>query len=167
LFQAIDSKCCPAPLGGEASGKSPVDRRKRGSKVHVLVDQRGAPLSLHLTGANVHVRSGSGATNNNAAPFTRFWNLIIGYNENTSPTPTLARTGSNNLVGGGMNSFSSVGGLVFGFQNTISGSYASILGGSVNTAAGPNSTVYGGASQTAANLNSYVPVQGARPAPGQ
>lgn len=54
LFQAIDSKCCPAPLGGEASGKSPVDRSKRGSKVHVLVDQRGAPLSLHITGANVH-----------------------------------------------------------------------------------------------------------------
>lgn len=54
LFQAIDSKCCPAPLGGEASGKSPVDRSKQGSKVHLLVDQRGAPLSLHISGANVH-----------------------------------------------------------------------------------------------------------------
>jgi len=53
-FQALDSKCCPSPLGGEASGKSPVDRSKRGSKVHLLVDQRGAPLSLHITGANVH-----------------------------------------------------------------------------------------------------------------
>ena len=122
---------------------------------------------LLITGANVHVRSGSGATDNNAAPFTGLGNLIIGYNENTTPTPTLVRTGSHNLVGGGMNFFSSVGGLVFGFQNTINGSYASILGGSVNTAAGPKSTVYGGASQTAANLNSYAPVQGARPAPGQ
>ncbi|MEO6555015.1 MAG: hypothetical protein ABIO96_10825 [Nitrospiraceae bacterium] len=120
-----------------------------------------------ITGANVHVRSGSGSTDNSAAPFTGLGNLIIGYNENTTPTPTLVRTGSHNLVGGGMNSFNSVGGLVFGFQNTISGSYASILGGSVNTAAGPKSTVYGGASQTAANLNSYAPIQGARPAPGQ
>jgi len=120
-----------------------------------------------ITGANVHVRSGSGATDNNVAPFAGLGNLIIGYNENTTPTPTLVRTGSHNLVGGGMNSFSSVGGMVFGFQNTISGSYASILGGSVNTAAGPKSTVYGGTSQTAANLNSYAPVQGARPAPGQ
>jgi hypothetical protein len=120
-----------------------------------------------ITGANVHVRSGAGATDNNAAPFTGLGNLIIGYNENTTPTPTLVRTGSHNLVGGGMNSFSSVGGMVFGFQNTISGLYASILGGSVNTAAGPKSTVYGGISQTAANLNSYAPVQGARPAPGQ
>ncbi len=54
LFQAVDSKCCPAPLGGEATGKSPVDRSKRGSKLHLLVDQQGAPLSVHITGANVH-----------------------------------------------------------------------------------------------------------------
>ena len=53
-FQAIDSKACPAPLGGEATGKSPVDRAKRGSKVHLLVDQHGAPLAVHITGANVH-----------------------------------------------------------------------------------------------------------------
>lgn len=54
LFQAIDSKACPAPLGGSETGKSPVDRSKRGSKIHLLVDQRGAPLSLQITGANVH-----------------------------------------------------------------------------------------------------------------
>jgi putative transposase len=54
LFQAVDSKMCPAPLGGEATGKSPVDRGKRGSKIHLLVDQQGAPLSVHITGANVH-----------------------------------------------------------------------------------------------------------------
>lgn len=54
LFQAIDSKCCPAPLGGQETGRSPVDRSKRGSKIHLLVDQRGAPLAIHITGANVH-----------------------------------------------------------------------------------------------------------------
>jgi putative transposase len=54
LWQAIDSKACPAPLGGEHTGKSPVDRSKRGSKIHLLVDQRGAPLSVQVTGANVH-----------------------------------------------------------------------------------------------------------------
>jgi hypothetical protein len=120
-----------------------------------------------ITGANVHVRSGSGATDNNAAPFTGLGNLIIGYNENTSPTPTLLRTGSHNLVGGSMHSFSSYGGTVFGYQNTISGPYANVVGGSANLAQGPNSTVYGSASQRAVNLNSYAPVQGARPAPGQ
>jgi putative transposase len=54
LFQAIDSKSCPAPLGGSETGKSPVDRSKRGSKIHLLVDQRGAPLAVHISGANVH-----------------------------------------------------------------------------------------------------------------
>jgi putative transposase len=54
LWQSIDSKACPAPLGGSQTGKSPVDRGKRGSKIHLLVDQRGAPLAVYLTGANVH-----------------------------------------------------------------------------------------------------------------
>ena len=53
-WQSVDSKSCPAPLGGEETGKSPVDRSKSGSKIHLLVDQRGAPLALHITGANEH-----------------------------------------------------------------------------------------------------------------
>ena len=53
-WQAIDSKACPAPLGGQATGKSPVDRSKRGSKIHILVDGRGAPLAVYITGANTH-----------------------------------------------------------------------------------------------------------------
>jgi putative transposase len=53
-WQAIDSKSCPAPLGGESTGKSPVDRAKRGSKVHLLVDGYGAPLAVYITGANTH-----------------------------------------------------------------------------------------------------------------
>lgn len=53
-FQAIDSKSCPAPLGGAETGPSPVDRSKRGSKLHLLVDQAGAPLSVQVTGANIH-----------------------------------------------------------------------------------------------------------------
>jgi putative transposase len=54
LWQAIDSKACPAPLGGQATGKSPVDRSKRGSKIHWLLDRRGAPWSGPVTGAHVH-----------------------------------------------------------------------------------------------------------------
>jgi len=53
-WQAIDSKSCPAPLGGNDTGKSPVDRSKRGSKIHILVDGRGAPLAVYVTGANIH-----------------------------------------------------------------------------------------------------------------
>jgi putative transposase len=53
-WQAIDSKSCPAPLAGTDTGKSPVDRAKRGSKIHILVDGRGAPLAVYITGANTH-----------------------------------------------------------------------------------------------------------------
>jgi hypothetical protein len=121
-----------------------------------------------FSGVNVHVRNGSKATDNNDLPYQGLGNLIIGYNEDTSPTATLAsaRKGSHNLVGGSMNSFSSVGGMVFGVQNTARGQYASVLGGSVNLAQGTNSTVYGGWKQTAGNLNSYAPVQTTKPTGG-
>ena len=39
---------------GQATGKSPVDRAKRGSKIHLLVDGCGAPLAVYITGANMH-----------------------------------------------------------------------------------------------------------------
>ena len=109
-----------------------------------------------FTGANVHVRSGSGATNDHGA-LTGLGNLIIGYNENT-PTPTLVRTGSHNLLGGSMQSFSSYGGMVFGYQNQIKGPYANVVGGSVNLAQGTYSTVHGSTSQMTVNMNSYAPV---------
>jgi len=53
-WQSIDSKSCPAPLGGEEAGRNPTDRGKQGSKIHLLVDEKGAPLALHVTGANEH-----------------------------------------------------------------------------------------------------------------
>jgi transposase len=53
-WQSLDSKSCPAPLGGEETGRNPTDRGKQGSKIHLLVDERGAPLALHITGANQH-----------------------------------------------------------------------------------------------------------------
>jgi putative transposase len=58
-WQAMDSKNSPAPLGGEKTGKNPTDRGKRGAKMNLLVDQRGAPLSVVLTGANRHDKVGA------------------------------------------------------------------------------------------------------------
>ena len=43
-----------APLAQEAVGPNPTDREKNGSKRHLLVDGRGVPLSLVVTGANAH-----------------------------------------------------------------------------------------------------------------
>jgi putative transposase len=53
-WQAMDSKNSPAPLGGQKTGKNPTDRGKQGAKINLLVDERGAPLSVVLTGANRH-----------------------------------------------------------------------------------------------------------------
>src|SRR5687767_725294 len=51
---------------------------------------------VFFEGCNVHIRSGSGATN---AAVNGLGNLIIGYNEDTiSPFPPAQRTGSHNLV---------------------------------------------------------------------
>jgi transposase len=40
--------------GGELTGPNPTDRRKPGTKRHVLVDAGGIPLAFLLTSANVH-----------------------------------------------------------------------------------------------------------------
>ncbi|MGP8337524.1 MAG: IS5 family transposase [Methanosarcinaceae archaeon] len=53
-WQSIDSMMSPAPLGGAKTGKNPTDRSKLGSKIHILVDERGAPLAVWITGANQH-----------------------------------------------------------------------------------------------------------------
>src|SRR6476661_5363995 len=39
---------------GKKTGPSPTDRRKAGSKHHLLVDAAGTPLNVILTGANRH-----------------------------------------------------------------------------------------------------------------
>jgi len=50
----VDSSRVRAGHGGEKTGKNPVDRRKLGSKHHLLVEGQGVPLAMSLTGANRH-----------------------------------------------------------------------------------------------------------------
>jgi putative transposase len=53
-WQAMDSKHAASPLGGAKTGKNPTDRGKLGAKMNLMVDGRGAPVSVVLTGANRH-----------------------------------------------------------------------------------------------------------------
>ena len=104
---------------------------------------------VFFDGCNVHVRSGSGATDGNvgAGPTVNgLGNLIIGYNEESPPSfpPVAVRTGSHNLVVGPRHTYSSYGGLVAGYRNFITGAYASVSGGVSNFASGPNASVSGG-----------------------
>jgi len=48
----VDSASVRAPHGGRDTGPSPVDRRKCGSKHHVIVEAKGVPLAMVLTAAN-------------------------------------------------------------------------------------------------------------------
>jgi transposase len=55
LSRAVcDSSSIRALLGGTKTGPSPVDRRKAGSKHHLITDANGIPLACLLTGANRH-----------------------------------------------------------------------------------------------------------------
>jgi transposase len=50
----VDSASLRAPSGGAKTGPNPTDRRKRGSKHHLLTDAQGIPLAMVLTKANRH-----------------------------------------------------------------------------------------------------------------
>ncbi|MFJ2478397.1 IS5 family transposase, partial [Streptomyces sp. NPDC087659] len=50
----VDAASVRAKKGGSLTGRNPVDRGKKGSKLHVLSDAQGLPLSVGVSGANVH-----------------------------------------------------------------------------------------------------------------
>jgi trimeric autotransporter adhesin len=127
--------------------------------------------NIVFSGANIHIVSGSGATNDNSN-FKGLGNLIIGYDEDPStavnagagvapgPLPPLApgdRGGSHNLVIGRWNRFpSAFGGFVAGEGNTILGAGTSVSGGGANTAGGTDVSVSGGRFNTAGGFYSSV-----------
>ncbi len=128
-----------------------------------------------LKGVNLHLRNNSGIT----ASQNGLGNLIIGYDE--KPTTTL-RFGSHNLIIGPYHNFTSYGGLVAGYRNTVSGPcasvsagcdntasnyYGSVSGGTRNTASGEYSSVSGGLFNTASGLVASVSGGSSRSAGGQ
>ncbi|TDC81361.1 IS5 family transposase [Micromonospora sp. KC606] len=50
----VDSISVRAEKGGDLTGPSPVDRGKPGSKIHVLCDRTGLPLTVLTSAANTH-----------------------------------------------------------------------------------------------------------------
>jgi hypothetical protein len=107
---------------------------------------------VYITGANVFIRNGKGATTTTPDDLG---NLTIGYN-GLRNDGTDVRTGSHNLILGDMNNYSSSGGFIAGIYNTIRGSYASVLGGHYNLGSGAYSTVSGGYKNTASGPYSSV-----------
>jgi hypothetical protein len=104
-----------------------------------------------FTGCNLHVRDGTGDTD---GPTNGLGNLIIGYNETF--VPGARRTGSHNLVIGPEHSYTSYGGFVAGFYNTVSAPHASVSGGAFNTAAMNRAAIGGGERNKASGLAATV-----------
>jgi hypothetical protein len=107
--------------------------------------------NIYITGANVHIVSGSGVTNDNGNP-RGLGNLIIGYDEIDPGYPLNPgdRGGSHNLVVGYGNRFTqnTFGGVVFGYINMINGSWTNVFGGVLNTSNESASSIVGGRGNT-------------------
>lgn len=103
---------------------------------------------IYLDGANLHVRSGAGATD---AAVNGRGNLIIGYNE-TRGAGNDERSGSHNLIVGQKHNYASFGGMVVGYLNTSGAAYGTVSGGYANTAAAAYSSISGGAVNTTSNF---------------
>jgi len=105
------------------------------------VDSLKGPHILY-EGVNVHLRSGSGSTDDGVR-LTGLGNLVVGYNEEPNDLDPGERDGSHNLIIGREHRFLSFGGLVAGHGNTVSGREATITGGNHNVASGPQSSISG------------------------
>ena len=125
---------------------------------HVRVTQgviAGMPgPHMIIEGCNVHVRSGSGATDDGGI-LTGLGNLIVGYNEDPGLNPG-DREGAHNLVVGRYHRYLSFGGFVAGELNTVSGQAATVSGGRENTASRDSASVSGGRDNTASGFDASV-----------
>lgn len=99
--------------------------------------------NVFITGANVYVRNGMGATVNNG--YNGLGNLILGYNEGRGqPASPDVRTGSHNLIVGVGANYARNSSIVMGINNSSGNNFASVFGGTGNSANATYSVVVGG-----------------------
>jgi uncharacterized protein YoxC len=110
----------------------------------------GGP-NIVFQGCNLLVRSTT-----NEYDTSGLGNLIVGWDSAPSTLPSPYRSGSNNLVVGDQNNFTSNGCLVAGDANTVSGIDASVTGGVFNQATTNDASVSGGQRNTASAWYSSV-----------
>ena len=92
--------------------------------------------NIVFKGTNVHVMSTT-----SEADTSGLGNLIVGWDDEPATTQ---RSGSNNLICGDYNSFTSYGCFLAGFYNAVSGIGASVSGGVGNQASNAAASVSGG-----------------------
>jgi hypothetical protein len=116
---------------------------------HVRFEEKGVAgkPTIRFTGVNVQVVNGAGVTETTNGE----GNLVIGYDESTGE-----QTGSHNLILDTAGTFTSYGGILAGFDNSITAPWASVTGGLENVASGKLASVTGGAGNVASGERASV-----------
>lgn len=125
--------------------------------VHIDMNPINGLAGPHIIfeGVNVHIRSGSGATDDSGGPLLGLGNLIVGYNE-IDASEFKARNGSHNIVVGSNHGYGSFGGLLAGLGNNVSAPFSTVSGGTENEANGWASSVMGGQGNRANGNSSSI-----------
>jgi hypothetical protein len=121
--------------------------------------------TVRISGANLQIVNGLGATNGNpgdpyatepgSTAMNGLGNLIIGYGE-LPLSSTADRTGSHYLVVGPGHSYSSFGAALVGESHRSTAPYAAVLGGKNNRSIGAFASVSGGEGNTASGSGATV-----------
>lgn len=124
---------------------------------NLLVHFSRSGNEITISGANLHVINGTGAT----ASANGLGNIIIGYNEARTASDVAEFqvdecSGSHMLVVGAKLNYSKYGGIVVGYANAATGEWSSVSGGSYNRASGNVSSISGGYFNQATNNNASV-----------
>lgn len=134
------------------------------SIVYLSDGQGGTVETIRVTGVNLQIVNGLGATNgypanpdlvSGSVQTNGVGNLIVGYNELGNVFGD-DRRGSHNIVVGHGNTYTSFGGLIASRDNTISAAYASVSGGTSGRASGTFAAINGGQFADASGSSSSV-----------
>jgi hypothetical protein len=109
-----------------------------------------------LTGTNLRIVSGTGATNDNGE-LTGLGNLVIGYGQ---PSRQVETAGSHNLVVGTQHQYTSHSGILSGTNHTLHSVAGAIIGGRSNQATDAPYGVIIGGSNNAVHSNTSTIVGG-------
>ncbi len=113
--------------------------------------------NIIFSGANVHIQSGSGATDD-GGNLTGLGNLVVGYNEALSQQALEPgeRGGSHNLIVGTGHMFRQYGGFAAGQESSLRAAFAAVCGGIGNIAEADGASVSGGLGNVASGVGASV-----------
>ncbi len=111
----------------------------------------GGKPTILFSSVNVQIESGATGEKPESAPPNGEGNLVVGFDEEPGE-----QTGSNNLVVGNEQTFTSYGGFVAVVGNFLRGPFASVSGGEGNTASDEGASVSGGEGNAATGPGTSV-----------